>query len=184
MGGQGPEFGFRAIFREELAAVYASYDAPVQIRVFLDLENASNDGWRNALGWLKGCRFRLSGVACTKHDNKDACRFLKEGEFGIEFRRTPNVGPKGQEADAAILVEFGRATHRVTTRDFVCFIAVRDKIYKSATEIALREGMKVLRFCGSDSMGWTPKNKGVYRPLDIDGPAESWDQALEGLVGR
>ena len=174
----------RTIFREELAAVYHEYDAPVRVYVSIDLENASNDGWRNALCWFRERGYRLFGVACTKNENKKARRWLNQEEFyDIEFRLVPSIGRKGQEADAAVLVEFGRVTHRVTTRDFVCFIAVADRIYKPAVEIALSEKMKVLRFCSGETLKWRPKNEGVYHPFDIKSP-ESWDAVLGGLDGN
>ena len=187
--GRNRDLDSRAIFREELAAVYERYDAREKVYVCIDLENASGASgseWQNPLNWLRERGYRVFGVACTKHKNQKAQKakeWLAQEFDGIEFRYAPTVGKKGQEADAAILIEFGRATHRVTIRDFVCFIAGADKVYKAATKIALGEGMKVLRFCNSEAAKWNPKSKGFYRSFDINASPESWDVALDKLVG-
>lgn len=176
------------IFRVELAAVYKFYDAPIRAHVFIDLENS--EGWpnaRKALLWLRDRGCRLSGVACTKskYEFEEARVWLEDEEKEIKFLRVPKVGPKGQEADAAILVEYARSTHQVTTRDFVCFIAGKDRIYKTLTGMALREGMRVLRFCtGEDTVNWKPDDKGFYRAFDLAASEAEWDAHMGWTVGE
>ena len=172
----------RAIFREELAAVYEFHGAFVKVHTLIDLENISMEKWKSALAWLEKRRYCVSGSAFAKHARKSSTIDYLRDKHDIDFGCAPLVGRKGQEADAAVLVEFGRVTHRITTRDFVCFMATSDRIYKAASEIALREKMRVLRFCDAKTREWTPKNKGVYCALDINAP-ETWDAEMDKLVG-
>ena len=180
--GRSRNLDSRVIFREELAAVYEHYDAPVRVHVLIDLENTPTKKWKNALDWLEKRSYRRSGSAFTKHARKLSTIAYLEDRHNIGFYRVPEIEKGGQEADAAILVEFGRVTQRVTTRDFVCFMSNADRIYKAASEIALRENMRVLRFCDSKTRKWTPKSKGVYCAFDIDAPA-TWDAEMDKLVG-
>ena len=178
--GRNRELDSRDIFREELAAVYDFHDAPVKVHVFIDLENTPNEGRWNALNWLKGRGYQLSGVACTKQKHRETREPARLDDCDIAFRPVPSIGSGGQEADAAILVEFGRVTHRITRRDFVCFMG-SDKIYKPIANIALSEGMRFLHFAKADDKSqvpaWEPKdNKDAYRVFDINGSSKSWDE--------
>ena len=174
----------RAIFREELAAVYECHNAPVRVHVLIDLENnPTAKKWKGALAWLKTRGYRRSGSAFTKLACKPSTIAYLDREHNIDFCSVPEIEKRGQEADAAILVEFGRMTRRITTRDFVCFMATSDRIYKAASEIALRENMRVLRFCDSKTREWKPKkSEGVYCALDINAP-QTWDAEMDKLVG-
>ena len=181
--GRSRDLDSRAIFREELAAVYESYSAQVWVHVFIDLENTPKDARWNALRWLIARDYSLRGVAFTKQEHKKTREPASLREIGIDFYRVPEIEKGGQEADAAILVEFGRVTHRVTTRDFVCFMSISDRIYKVASEIALRENLRVLRFCDDKTRKWKPKSEGAYCAFDINAP-ETWDAEMDKLLRK
>ena len=91
-----------------------------------------------------------------------------------------SVSNSGENAvDAALLVEFRRAAFRVPDRDIVCIMGT-DAIYNQAAELAVGEGIKVLRFCGGGALEWNPESgEGFYCALNFDGGPEDWDEAVK-----
>ena len=161
------------IFRREAAKVFRAYAERVGVLVFIDLQSVPPDGRDNALNWL-GNHANVRGYAYGLPEHKKKLRALRNNQI-----HKRDVVDSGKDAvDAALLVEFGREAFRIPESDFVCIMG-SDAIYKQATELALKNGVKVLCFCKRDMMNWSLETDGFYRVFDIAAPVEEWDANMD-----
>ena len=163
------------IFRREAAEVFRACEVRVGVLVFIDLQNVPPKARDDALDWL-AVHANVRGYAFSLPSHRKGLRALRSHR--IEKR---DVSESGHDAvDAALLVEFGRRAFRIPERDFVCLMG-SDKIYNQAAELAVRDGVKVLQFCGGEPLlRWRPESgKGLYRVFDIEDSGR-WEWPGEG----
>lgn len=163
------------IFRREASEVFRVCGAPVGFHVFIDLQNIPKRGMKAALQWLRQ-RGEVSGHAFSSSGQS----YKRWEPFMGTTIKKHSVSNSGENAvDAALLVEFRRAAFRVPDRDIVCIMGT-DAIYNQAAELAVGEGIKVLRFCGGGALEWNPESgEGFYCALNFDGGPEDWDEAVK-----
>ena len=173
------------IFRREAAKVFRACEARKGIHVFMDLQNIPVQGEKEFRGWIAALEWlarwgRLSGRAYSTDPHKKRKPVLNK--HGIQKE---DVSKSGKDAaDAALLVEFGRGAFRVPDRDFVCIMG-SDEIYNQAVELAVRDGINVLRFCGGTALQWEPKSEArFYCAFDINASSNNWDDALREAIKK